>query len=792
MFSVLNSLVEKAIGSSKLNLTHRRELMATQINTLVEMVPAMVIGCFAIIAILLITGRSFEYYNYLITWSLVLGAIQLAGLWNWLKTRKKPKATSVSLTAIRSATLQSTLLGSTWAVLPIMIFSGSNIDLKLLTTVALVGVLCGSGFALAVIPQAVIGFITPLSMGILAGLFLNPDFAHAYATSLMLLAFLLIIPSITLQYARNFTRQITTEQAMREQKNIIGLLLNEYEENASDWLWEVGLDGRLLRSSTRLLQACRIDIETEVTEFNFLDFLKANATNPVILKKLETLLGGKKSFRDFDFPMDINGDQVWWKLIGKPVFDGTGQFCGYMGIGSDCTAEKTAENKISKLAHCDVLTGLLNRASFSEVMNGAIANLERYGSPFGVMFLDLDKFKLVNDTRGHLVGDELLKQVSKRITAIVGNQGKVARLGGDEFAIILTENGDAGNAAKLGGLLINEINKHFEIDGERHSIGVSIGIALAPMNGTRTEQLLRNADLALYRSKSDGRGVFRFFESQMDADEREKRMLEIELKSAIENNEFELLYQPLISTETGLPTTMEALIRWHHPMRGTVSPVEFIPIAEQSPLIQEIGSWSIKRACAAAMEWPNEVAVAVNLSAQHFVGADIVAVTRNALEATGLDPKRLELEITESLLINNTEEVLKILSQLKELGVSIALDDFGTGYSSLSYIMKFPFDKIKIDRSFVKASSDDDAAKAILRMISSLGASLNIRITAEGVETEEQVTFLKSINCQQFQGFLFAKPLKSGDLESFFQENTAKLSKLASMSDPKQSTQYVA
>ncbi|MCB1449646.1 MAG: EAL domain-containing protein, partial [Nitratireductor sp.] len=268
---------------------------------------------------------------------------------------------------------------------------------------------------------------------------------------------------------------------------------------------------------------------------------------------------------------------------------------------------------------------------------------------------------------------------------------------------------------------------------------------------------------------------FRFFETQMDADEREKRTLEAELRSAIDNQEFELVYQPLVSPDTGKATSMEALMRWNHPIRGLVPPFEFIPIAEQSSLIQEIGRWSILKACQSAKTWPGEVVVAVNLSVHHFMGSDIVGHVREALEQTGLDPHRLELEITESLLINNTEEALSILKALKSLGVTIALDDFGTGYSSLSYILKFPFDKIKVDRSFVNGIASDEAARAILRMISALGESLNIGIIAEGVETAEQVTFLKSINCHQFQGYFFAKPLNEQNLAAYFENERSVL-----------------
>ena len=324
-----------------------------------------------------------------------------------------------------------------------------------------------------------------------------------------------------------------------------------------------------------------------------------------------------------------------------------------------------------------------------------------------VLYLDLDQFKAVNDSRGHLIGDKLLVQVSKRIKSALREADIAARLGGDEFAIILNNNCDADETAALAHRLVETVGKPYEFDEDIVSIGVSIGIAIAPINGTRPDQILRNADLALYRAKAEGRGTWRFFESQMDSDVRERRMLELELRQALKEGEFVLHYQPLVSAEDNKPSGFEALVRWNHPIRGIVPPAEFIPIAEQTGLIKQIGDWTIHEACHAAARWPEDLLVAVNLSAKHFQMSDITAVVREALAASKLPPHRLELEITESLLIERPDDVVEKLGELKALGVTIAMDDFGTGYSSLSHLLKFPFDKIKIDRSFVTASPED-------------------------------------------------------------------------------------
>ena len=773
IFGRINRFIEKHTGAADLDEAKRRDFAVEQLNAMIEILPMVALGSSIVITTMVLAALGSSVSQLVTVWAgllLFLHTMRMRSWLNWQETVTAPKAFDVG---IKRICYHAVFAGSAWGVLPIITFPVGDPNLSLVTTVAVSGIMCGAGFAFSSVPQASLAFVAPLATGSLLAVGLAGSNASTPAVTILLSAYLFLIPFISMRNCRSFCRHVSAEAALREQQNLVGLLLNEYEENSSDWLWETDSTGKLVRTSARLEHASKAEISDGDTVFT--DLLGEAVTNKVFLDRILQQFSARKPFRDLELPLELDGEQAWWKLTGKPVFDSSGEFKGYIGIGSDFTAEKTAEKKISKLAHTDPLTGLLNRASFNEEMDRVAARLERFGSEFALMFLDLDRFKLINDTRGHLVGDELLRMVSKRIQSSVRTSDFVARLGGDEFAVIMTDKCDAGSAAHLASDLISQVSRPYEIDGEHHSIGVSIGIALAPMNGTRPNQILRNADLALYRSKADGRGVFRFFESQMDADEREKRMLELELSEAIENNEFELVYQPLIATETGLPTCMEALIRWHHPMRGMISPDEFIPIAEQSSLIQRIGSWSIKNACNEAKKWPEEVVVAVNLSAQHFIGADIVNLTKDALQETGLPAHRLELEITESLLINNTEEVLKILGELKELGVNIALDDFGTGYSSLSYILKFPFDKIKIDRSFVMACGDEEAARSILKMISTLGESLDIKITAEGVETKEQFEFLQSINCYQFQGFLFAKPLNAEDLPDFFSNTESRL-----------------
>ncbi len=552
---------------------------------------------------------------------------------------------------------------------------------------------------------------------------------------------------------------------LREQEEVISLLLRQLGERPGDWLWRFDRNNKLFNVSDRFA-AAHPDISFDRQDFCAL-LRSLSDENDAVALEIERYILDRTLFHDIIVKVDRDGEGHWWNLTGKPSYGVNGAYQGYIGVASDITSGRLAERKINYLAHHDPLTGLFNRARFTDHLKQAVARLERYGSPFTVLYMDLDKFKFVNDSRGHLMGDRLLGEVGKRLRASLRDTDMAARIGGDEFAIILNDDFEASQAAVVAARLVETIGEPYHLDDEILSIGASIGIAMAPINGTRPDQILRNADLALYRAKAEGRGVYRFFESQMDSTMRERRMLELELRQAIDNGEFILHYQPLVSADDHRTNGFEALIRWNHPIRGVVAPAEFIPIAELSGLIQQIGDWAIREACFAAARWPEALTVAVNVSPKHFQLSNIVKVVQQALADSKLSPKRLELEITESLLIQRPEEVVSKLGELKALGVTIAMDDFGTGYSSLSYLMKFPFDKIKIDRSFVTALTDDTAARDILRTIAALGKSLRMRVTAEGVETAEQAEFLREVACNQLQGYYFARPLDELDLASY-------------------------
>jgi diguanylate cyclase (GGDEF)-like protein len=435
---------------------------------------------------------------------------------------------------------------------------------------------------------------------------------------------------------------------------------------------------------------------------------------------------------------------------------------GFVATHEDITERRKAEARMAYMAHHDALTGLFNRARFRQEIEG-ILDRKQGGEPVAVLYLDLDRFKTVNDTLGHPCGDALLQSVAERLRSCVGDSEILARLGGDEFAVIQTGSQPV-DATALAAAIIDKLDQPYEIDGHQVVAGTSIGIAVAPHDGIDPDVLLKKADIALYRAKKDGRGTYRFFEAEMDASMQERHSLELDLRSALAKQEFTIAYQPLMSVKSNQVCGFEALLRWEHPQRGLISPVDFIPLAEETRIIVPIGRWVLKQACLAARTWPDDISVAVNLSPIQFKSGTLVLDVIAALAESGLPANRLELEITEGALLENTDNTMMVLNQLKELGARIAMDDFGTGYSSLGYLRSFPFDKIKIDRSFIRDISDVPESMAIIRAITSLGSSLGILVTAEGVETEEQLRRIQEEGCTEVQGYLFSKPRPDHEL----------------------------
>jgi diguanylate cyclase (GGDEF)-like protein len=438
---------------------------------------------------------------------------------------------------------------------------------------------------------------------------------------------------------------------------------------------------------------------------------------------------------------------------------------GWVSVHQDITTQKRVEAELAHMARYDALTGLANRALFLEKVHEALARMTSHGERFSVLMLDLDRFKAVNDTLGHAIGDSLLKAVGDRLRRLVRDLDVVARLGGDEFAIIqISDTNQRDQATVLANRVLSAITEPYDIDGRKIVIGTSIGITLAPQDSDDADALVRHADLALYKAKSEGRNRYRFFETAMEANARDRRELEEDMRRALLRDEFELHYQTVIDIGRRECCGAEALVRWRHPERGLLFPDQFIGLAEESGLIMPLGGWILRRACSDAAQWPSHLKIAVNLSALQLKQSNLMEVIKSALTDSGLDPRRLELEITETVLVEKNEENLAVLHEIKNLGVSIVLDDFGIGYSSMRYLQMFPFDRIKIDKSFIQSMTTHSDSAAIVCAITGLGRGLDIETTAEGVETAEQLQFLRTAGCQLAQGYLFSRPVALAQL----------------------------
>ena len=536
------------------------------------------------------------------------------------------------------------------------------------------------------------------------------------------------------------------------------LLLQDYEASGLGWFWASDREGRITYISdcvAKLLGQERSAIIGQPLQSMFI--LERDEDDPVE-RTLPLLLSTRKTFSDLQVRAAIDGKEVWWSISGRPQVDEAGEFTGYRGNGNDVTATRQSQRDASRLAQYDSLTGLANRHRMGKRLSATLTAYQKSKRSCAVMMMDLDRFKAVNDTLGHPAGDELLKQVAGRLQRIVTEPGcEIGRLGGDEFQIMIPDLDDRGRLGEIARTIITMISQPYQIEGSRCVIGASVGIAIAPYDGINSEELIRSADLALYASKGGGRGQFRFYSSELHSEAERRRQIEEELRDALAHDQMHVVYQPIIDTKSNKVVSLEALARWTHPELGEISPGVFIPIAEEANLIGALGDWVLKRACAEAAAWPGGVRVAVNVSASQFGNAGFAAVVAQALAHSGLQPERLELELTESVFLGDENATSDMFAQLKLLGVRLALDDFGTGYSSLSYLQHAPFDKIKIDKSFIRGVTRPESRNsAIIASIVSLADALKMDTTAEGIEAQDELNAMRALGVKQIQGFIYA------------------------------------
>ncbi|MFL6755195.1 MAG: EAL domain-containing protein [Sphingomicrobium sp.] len=538
--------------------------------------------------------------------------------------------------------------------------------------------------------------------------------------------------------------------------------IDEFENSGRGWFWETNAEGTLSYVSRQLAD----DFECEPAELlgrQFTDLLSVDHTSEATEegKTLGFHLSARFPFSDV-VVRPASEQDVHWSLSGNPIFDERGRFLGFRGIGTDLTEQRKSEREISRLARFDSLTGLPNRAMMRQTLDDALRNATHRHKGLALFMIDLDRFKNVNDTLGHPVGDALLREVAERLTSVMGNHGQVGRLGGDEFQAVLPATVDISLIESLARTLIEQVSRPYSIEGHKVTIGASVGIVIGDPGRASADALVRNADLALYAAKGAGRGKHCIYEPSMHSEAAERQLLENDLRQAIERGELSVHYQPIVRTAEEEVSGFESLVRWQHPTRGPISPAKFVPLAEEAGLIGKIGEWVLRTALEEAAHWPDRVRVAVNLSPLQFNDPGVVAMVSKHLSETGVRAGRLELEITEGVFLAEGDSTDETFARLKELGVRFALDDFGTGYSSLGYLKKAPFDKIKIDQSFVRgAASSTNRNAAIIRAIVTLAETLGMDTCAEGVETHDDLQLIRELGVSMVQGYIFGKPSPS-------------------------------
>jgi diguanylate cyclase (GGDEF)-like protein len=588
----------------------------------------------------------------------------------------------------------------------------------------------------------------------------------------LLIGFLLV--NACLRFARSQILLEAASSVLQEKSDTVSLLLREFEDSGADWLWQTDTARCATHVSPRFAYA--LGEEAKIIEGQpLLKLIAGDAWEhgkyPAPLHDLADRLKKRESFSNLIVPVTLKGVTRWWELSASPRNGDDGSFLGFRGVGSDVTEQHESANKISHLARFDTLTGLPNRLQLTEALGSALTESEKWRRRCAFLMIDLDRFKAVNDTLGHPIGDRLLAQVAHRLHQIMTPNELCGRLGGDEFAVVIKEANDPKYVAQVAENIIKTLSRPYTVDQNTLYIGASVGSAIGPIDGRSVELLMRSSDLALYRSKEEGGNLHHSYQHKLHANAEERRLMEFELRNALDKNQLHVEYQPVVnSTSDHMLVGFEALVRWNNPKFGNVSPAKFIPVAEDARLIVAIGDWVLRQACNDAMQWPESTHIAVNISVDQLTSNGFVDTVIAALHDSGLQAWRLELEVTESIFLRDGGLAVQVLERLRGLGIKLSLDDFGTGYSSLGYLRNVHFDTIKVDRSFVQgAAMNKPESLAIIRAVVALANSLNIATTAEGVENEAELAMIQQLGCSKIQGYFFGRPMVFADSMALFQ-----------------------
>ena len=684
-----------------------------------------------------------------------------------------PERKCVTPDRVRDLNLASGLLAGSWISALYMFAPYGSAEETAALLMIFATLMAASVFLYVSIPTSIMVFIATVGFGSAIYLFAQQ---WTFAGLGMVLVTLTGLVG-TVEVGRLYLKARMAEAATGEKDEVVSLLLREFEENEADWLWEIDTARRLRSVSPRFAFALG-RTQTEIDGKPLLEMIAGrnweNGQFPPSLHDLAERLKNRENFSNILVEVSIRGEQRWWELSGTPMRDEQGKFTGFRGVGSDVTEQRNSSEKIAYLARYDTLTQLPNRLQLTEALGDALRYSAQWRTRCALLMVDLDRFKSVNDSLGHLTGDKLLAQVSSRLQSLMGDNQMCGRLGGDEFAVVIRDVGKSGQVHELARRVIDRLSEPYQVDHHTLYVGASVGSAEGPRDGKSVEELMRNADLALYRAKDSGGGEHFRFEASLHAVAEERRQLEVSLRTALARDEMVLHYQPVVDARSENVVSFEALVRWNSKEHGFVSPGKFIPLAEDTRLIVPIGKWVMRKACQEARQWPDHVKVNVNVSPEQLLEPDFHAEVVEALAVSGLRPDRLEIEVTESIFLRDASVARNALEQVMALGCSVALDDFGTGYSSLGYIRKLRFSTIKVDRTFVQGAAQGSAESlAIINAVVAMAKSLDMTTTAEGVETNDEAELIRNLGCDKIQGFYFGRPMTADDARSLFNANRA-------------------
>ena len=667
---------------------------------------------------------------------------------------------------VMRAVTNCTIIGLFWAIPPLFFAQYGNLELAITIAALSLALMGASALMLNVVPMA--GIMLNGLIGISLSVML-------YRFGLTLLAGLTLSYAICLTFTmlingRAAITRLHNNFALDEQREVVNLMLRQEDTSDSDWLWQIDARKFIVEPSLRFAAATRMEA-SRLNGMPLLNILagpnwreeKLGEEVAELLKKMQA----GRTFSDFLVPVTVDDEERWWKISGAPKLSANRHIVGYRGVMADVTDREAIERRIHHMAHFDTLTGLPNRAYTNELLRDRITNASTDGRYCAFLMLDLDRFKAVNDTSGHPVGDKLLTQVAERLYALCRGDDKCGRLGGDEFGVIIADSQSSDGLDLRAREIITSLSAPYTVDGQTLHIGASIGSAIYPKDGGSASSLLRKADLALYRAKGSGRGTHSPYEPVLLQKAEERRAIESALREALEKGELHLVYQPVITLATGETAGFEALLRWTHPELGSVPPDKFIPIAEETRLIDPIGEWVFREACNEAATWPEQYRLAINLSSGQLRNPRLSTAVISALSRSGITPNRLELETTEAILNNDSEQAVKTFEQLRSIGVTMALDDFGTGYSTLGFIGRMNFNSIKIDKRFIRdAQSGSKSSIAIIRAVIAMADSLGVATIAEGIENTEQYAIAERLGCSQVQGYFLDRPMNADTVQT--------------------------